>query len=175
MSLIVVETTVDQPLTAEVLQDADSRVLPCLEARHAKWRYSLLSSDRQRMICTFEAPDAEAVRESYRKARVEFNKMWAAQMISPDEGLSAWNEPILKVFEGTYPDGFTDQQWQEASQLILPCYAERGIEWIRSYVSLDRTRMICELNAPDAEVIREAHRKFGIPFDRVWSAQLLKD
>jgi Protein of unknown function (DUF4242) len=38
----------------------------------------------------------------------------------------------------------------------------------------DRTRVVCELNAPDAEVIREVHRKFDIPFDRTWSAMVLK-
>lgn len=174
MTLIVVETTVERPFTAEGLQDADRRVMPCLEARDAKWRYSLLSSDRQRMICTFEAPDAESVRESYRKGGVEFSKIWVAQIIAPEGGSPVWNEPFLKVFEGTYLGGFSDEQWQEANRLILPCYAQLNVEWIRSYISFDRTRIVCELNAPDAEVIRESHRKFGIPFDRVWSAQLLK-
>lgn len=174
MALIVVETVVEQPLTDEALQEADSRALPCLQARNARWCYSLLSSNRQRMICTFEAPDVESVRVAYRKARVEFNRMWAAEMLVPEGATPMWNEPALKVLESSYPDGLTDQQWQEASQLMLPCYAERKIEWLRSYVSLDRTRVVCEFNAPDAEVIREAHHKFGVAFDRVWSAQLLK-
>jgi hypothetical protein len=174
MSLVVVETSVDQPITAEFLKDADSRVLPCLQARNAVWRYSLLSSNRQRMICTFEAPDAESVRESYRKAGIGFGKMWAAQIITPDGIPPVWDEPNLKVIESTYPNGFTDEQWQNATQLLLPCYADHNIEWIRSYVSLDRTRMVCELNAPDAETIRQTHRKFEIPFDSLWSAQLLK-
>ena len=172
MSSIKVETTTDRPITAEML--ADTRVLDCLEVRNAKWRYSLLSADRHCMICTFEAPDAESVRQAYRQADVGFSKIWTAQVIEPEGVPPVWNEPILKVLEGSYPDGFTDEEWNEAQRLILPCYEERGIEWVRSYTSLDKTRVVCELNAPHAQVIREAHGKAGIPFDRVWCAEVLK-
>ena len=172
MSSIKVETTTDRPITAEML--ADTRVLDCLEVRNAKWRYSLLSADRHCMICTFEAPDAESVRQAYRQADVGFSKVWTAQVIEPEGVLPVWNEPILKVLEGSYPNGFTDEEWNEANRLILAYYQERGIEWVRSSVSLDKTRVVCELNAPDTEVIREAHGKAGIPFDRVWCAEVLK-
>jgi hypothetical protein len=73
MSLIKVETTTDRPITAKML--ADTRVLDCLGARNAKWHYCLLSADRDRMICTFEAPDAESVRQAYRQADVGFSKV----------------------------------------------------------------------------------------------------
>jgi len=153
---------------------ADTRVLDCFEVRNAKWRYSLLSADRHRMICTFEAPDAESVRQAYRQADVGFSKVWMAQVIEREGVTPVWNEPILKVLEGSYPNGFTDEEWNEAQRLILACYEERGIEWVRSYASLDKTRVVCELNAPDAEVIQETHSKAGIPFDRVWCAEVLK-
>ena len=172
MSLIKVETMTDQPITAEML--ADTRVLDCLEVRNGKWCYSLLSADRHRMICTFEAADAESVRQAYRQADVGFSKVWTAQVIEPEGVPPLWNEPILKLLEGSYPNGFTDREWNEAHRLILRCYEERGIEWVRSYASLDKTRVVCELNAPDAEVIRETHGKTGIPFDRVWCPEVLK-
>ncbi|MEG5172561.1 DUF4242 domain-containing protein [Microcoleus sp. B3-D7] len=172
MSLIKVETVADRPITAEML--ADTRVLDCLGARNGTWRYSLLSADRHRMICTFEAPDAESVRQAYRQADVGFSKVWTAQVIEPEGVPPVWNEPILKLLEGSYPNGFTDEEWNEALRLILPCYQERGIEWVGSYASQDKTRVLWELNAPDAEVIREAHGKAGIPFDRVWSAEVLR-
>jgi hypothetical protein len=171
MSLVIVETTTDRPLTPEML--ADTRVLDCLEARNGKWRYSLLSADRQRMICTFDAPDAESVRGSYRKVGVEFDRMWTAEMRTPEAGEPEWNETALTVFECTYPR-LTEDEWKEVNRDILAWYAEHGVEWVRSYVSRDRTRMISELNAPDAEVIREAYGKFGIAVDRVWRAEVLK-
>jgi hypothetical protein len=125
------------------------------------------------MICYFAAPDAEAVRSSYRRAGGQFSRVWTAQKIEPEGTPPVLNPATVKVFEGTYPDGFTDEDWDTANRHILPCYGEHGVEWVCSHVSLDRTRMVCQLNAPDAEVIREAHRRFGIPFDRVWSATLI--
>ena len=56
---------------------------------------------------------------------------------------------------------------------ILKCYAEQDIEWIQSYVSLDRTKVITELNASDVEAIQAVQRKVGNSFDRVWSAKFL--
>ncbi|NJL49908.1 MAG: DUF4242 domain-containing protein [Leptolyngbyaceae cyanobacterium SM2_5_2] len=174
MALILVETLSDAPLTPENPTDTDFRVLQCLTERAATWRYSLLSSDRHRMICTFYAPDAESVRESYRRAGGVFNSIWTATMIQPEGEQPQHREGYLKVFQGTYPQGFTEEQWDEANRHLLPCYAERGVEWVQSYLSLDRTRVTCELNAPDADIIREAHRRFDIPFDCVWSAMLIQ-
>ena len=171
MSLVIVETTTDRPITAEML--GDTRVLDCLEARNAKWRYSLLSADRQRMICTFDAPDAESVRDSYRKAGAGFDRTWTAEIRTPEAGEPQWNETALKVFEATYPQ-LTEDEWNETNRDLLAWYAEHGVEWVRSYVSIDRTRVISELNAPDAEVIREAYREFGLAGDRVWCAAVLK-
>lgn len=173
MSLVIVETLAEQPITLEYLSEADARVLPCLEERNAKWRYSLLSSDRCRMICTFEAPDAEAVQQAYRKGGGRFSRMWSGTLIRPEGVAPQRNPSLLKVIEGTYPP-LSEDDWNEASSKTLHCYTERGIEWIQSYLSLDRTKLICELNAPDLESVREVQRKLGIPFDRVWSAQVLR-
>jgi Protein of unknown function (DUF4242) len=174
MSFVIVETLVDYPLTPENPTDTDLRILACLAERQVTWRYSLLSSDRTRMICIFAAPDAESVRESYRKGGGDFKQIWTAELILPDGRPPQRNESILKVFEGTFPEGLTQAEWDEANRQVLPCYAERGVEWVHSYVSRDRTRVVCELNSPDAEIIRETHRKFDIPYDRVWSAMVIK-
>lgn len=171
MSLIIVENAAEHPLTDEVLHEADQQLLPCLEARNATWRYSLLSADRYRMICTFDAPDAESVRDSYYKLGLS-RVVWAGELIKPEGHQPQRNAALLKVFEGTFPP-LSEQDWDTATNKLLQCYAELGIEWIQTYLSLDRTRIICELNAPDAESIREAQCPVGISFDRVWSAQLL--
>lgn len=173
MSLIIIETYLDEPITDEFLTETGERVLPCLAVREADWQYSLLSSDRHRMVCVFAAPDVGAVLDSYRMADVPFSRMWSASRLSPDAPQPLRKEPILKVFEGTYPGGVSDQDWEEIKQQLLPCYLQEGIEWVQTYISRDRTRMVCEINAPDAEVIREAHRRFNIPFERVWSATVL--
>lgn len=173
MSLVIVETLAEQPITDEILHDAEQQITPCLQARNAKWCYSLLSTDRLRLICTYDAPDAASVREAYHKGGFTSSRAWTGVLLKP-EGIQPQHKvDLLKVFEGTYPS-LSEDDLNETRDKTLPCYAERGIEWIQSYISLDRTRVICELNAPDVESVRAAQRKLGIPFDRVWSAQLLK-
>jgi hypothetical protein len=171
MAIIKVETVSDRPIIPEILQDEYSLKLPCLEARNARWQYSLLSVDRDRMICTFEAPDAESVRQAYRQANADFGKkIWTALVIDRESFLPVGNEAILQVFEGIYPNGLTDADWNE----ILTCDREGGIELVGSYISLDKTRVLCELKASDAAAIREVYSKAGIKCDRIWSAEVLQ-
>ncbi len=173
MAIVIVETLATEPLAPENPTDTDLRVLGCLAERNATWRYSLLSSDRLRMICTFEAPDAESVRTSYRQAGGFFSRIWSGEWLTPEGRQPQPQASQLKVMEGTYaPIGAA--ALNDLSHQTLSCYAERGIEWIQSYLSHDRTRLICELNAPDAESVRAAQHRIGVPYDRIWSALIIK-
>jgi hypothetical protein len=52
------------------------------------------------------------------------------------------------------------------------CLELRGARWMRSYLTPDGRRALCEFEAPDAESVREAFRMSGQPYDRAWVAQL---
>ena len=84
MAVLVLEQSFEIPITPEELNDCAARVDRCLEAHGARWMRSYLSLDRKRMICEFEAADAEQVRESYRSAGVNFDGVWSADMYSRD-------------------------------------------------------------------------------------------
>jgi hypothetical protein len=81
-TVMIVEMSFDPPLTDEEHDRTANRLDPCLEAHGAMWMRSYLSNDRRRMICHFEAADAEAVRESYRSAGMKFDRVWTASMYS---------------------------------------------------------------------------------------------
>jgi hypothetical protein len=80
MAHLIVEQTFDPPLTDEEHNRTAARLDPCLEAHGARWMRSYLSLDRKRMVCEFEAADAEAVRASYRSAGVTFERVWSAEL-----------------------------------------------------------------------------------------------
>jgi hypothetical protein len=84
MSTLIVEHTFATPLTDEEHDRASSRLTPCLEAHGARWMRSNLSTDRLRMVCEFEAVDAEAVRASYRSAGEPFDRVWASYLYKRD-------------------------------------------------------------------------------------------
>jgi len=52
------------------------------------------------------------------------------------------------------------------------CLELRGARWMRSYLTQEGRKAICEFEAPDAESVREAFRSAGQPYDRAWVASL---
>jgi hypothetical protein len=80
LSRIIVEHTYDPPMTDEQHHAASKRLDPCLAAHGATWVRTYLSADKRRMVCEFEAPDAEAVRVSFNNADVKFERAWTAEV-----------------------------------------------------------------------------------------------
>lgn len=58
----------------------------------------------------------------------------------------------------------------------LHCREARNVVWIRSLMSRDRRRTVCELEASDADTVREVYRQAGVKFERVcpYFSQILK-
>lgn len=80
MARLISELTFDEPLTDEDHERESERLDPCLERYGARWRRTYLSADRRRMICEFEAPDAESVRMAHHAAEVPFGRVWKAEV-----------------------------------------------------------------------------------------------
>jgi len=81
MPCIVVERTFAQPPSDEDLTAAGIRERPCLATYGVIWRRSILSADRLRMVCQYEAPDAESVRKVQREAGNAFERVWPGNVI----------------------------------------------------------------------------------------------
>ena len=57
---------------------------------------------------------------------------------------------------------------------LTPCREIYGVSWKRSLLSNDRRRMVCEYEAPDAETVRKVQREAGLPFDRIYPAEVIE-
>ena len=79
MAYLIVEQTFDPPLTDDEHNRMGQRLDACLGSYGGRWMRSYLSTDRRRMVCEFEAADAEAVRQSYRSSGVKFDRVWTAE------------------------------------------------------------------------------------------------
>ncbi|EDX82835.1 hypothetical protein S7335_13 [Synechococcus sp. PCC 7335] len=80
----------------------------------------------------------------------------------------------LIVVETTYNPPIDQALWDELVERSAPCMTERNIVWKRTYLSRDRTRSICELEAADADTVRAAYQKGKVPYDQIWSANLIE-
>ncbi|HXX70283.1 MAG TPA: nickel-binding protein [Polyangiaceae bacterium] len=85
MARVIVEQAFSEPLTDERYAEFSKKLDPCMQVRSALWRRSSLSLDRLRLICEFEAPDAEAVREALRSAGIKFERVWTANVYAIED------------------------------------------------------------------------------------------
>jgi len=81
MPRIVVERTFETPQSDADMQVVADRERPCLSAYAVTWKRSLVSADRKRMICEYEAADAETMRRIQREAGAQFDRIWVGEAI----------------------------------------------------------------------------------------------
>jgi Protein of unknown function (DUF4242) len=85
MARVIVEQAFTEPLTDERYGQLAKQLDPCLDVRNGVWRRSSLSKDKLRLVCEFEAPDAESVREALRLAKVPYERVWAADVFAVED------------------------------------------------------------------------------------------
>jgi hypothetical protein len=81
MTTIIVERRFAAPVAEADIAAFAARQQECLTIHGVTRRRSLLSRDRQRMICEYEAPDAESVRRVQRQAEGPFESVWVADAL----------------------------------------------------------------------------------------------
>lgn len=68
----------DRPFDVDRYRDAQVRNASCLDIHGVRHVVSYITPDRRRMICVFEAPDAEAVRQTSRQLGYSYDSVWLA-------------------------------------------------------------------------------------------------
>jgi hypothetical protein len=92
MARVMVEQVFTEALTDERYADFAKRVDACVEVRKGAWRRSAMALDRLRVVCEFEAPDAESVREAYRVSGVPYERIWTANVYAVEDYPEAMNK-----------------------------------------------------------------------------------
>ncbi|HSN70967.1 MAG TPA: nickel-binding protein, partial [Steroidobacteraceae bacterium] len=80
---VLVERSFEHPVRLEDIQAIEDGASWCLEAHRVKFAQTFFSSDRKRMLCLYQAPDAESVRLAQREARMPVDAVWAFSRIGP--------------------------------------------------------------------------------------------
>ena len=80
MAKIVVERLFEEPVEFETIQKMEDEWQWRLDLYKVKFLQTFFAADRKRMICVYEAPDAEAVRSANRQAGVPFEAVWSASV-----------------------------------------------------------------------------------------------
>ncbi len=78
------------------------------------------------------------------------------------------------IVERSFAPPISDSELEAVVERMTPCLALHDVRWVRSYLSSDRQRMVCEYEARDAESVRKVQHEAGARFDRVWDGQLIE-
>jgi hypothetical protein len=168
MSLVVVERAFVEPVAFADIQAKEDAGQWCLDSHRVRFVFSLFARDRKRMVCLYQAPDAEAVRAAQRTLAMPVASVWAATALMPDRALGA--EAI--VVERAVPSPITIDQVRAMEQASAWCFEAHRVEPLQTYLSADHMKALCVFRAPDAESVRLANREAALPVASVWPAEL---
>jgi len=80
---VLVTRAFPEPVTLEAIQAIEDAAAWCLDTHRVKFARTFFSRDRKRMICLYQAPDAEAVRLAQREAGMPLESVWPFHLIAP--------------------------------------------------------------------------------------------
>jgi hypothetical protein len=169
MPTVVVERAFAQPVAFADIQAVESRGASCLDSHGVRFLKSYFSRDRRRMICLYDAPDAESVRIAERKAGVPFDEAWSARVIR-HEGADLEDDAI--VVERLLPRPLDEAGIRKAAADGAWCREQYGCRIVWTFLSPDGLRCVCVFAAPDAESVRQSQRQSGMPYEAAWPASV---
>lgn len=77
MELVIVERRFEAPVDFAKVQASEDEHAWCLRQHDVRFLRSYFARDRQRMICLYLAPDAEAVRRVNDVAGLPYEAIWS--------------------------------------------------------------------------------------------------
>jgi len=78
---VAVERRWEEPVVLDDIQAIEDAGAGCLATHQVRFARTFFSSDRRRMICLYQAPDAEAVRNAQRQAGMPVESIWAFRQV----------------------------------------------------------------------------------------------
>ena len=172
MEHVVVERAPDTRITLEDAVAAYEEGKWCLDLYRVTLLRSFVSRSGNRMACVYTAPDAESVRNTTQDPTFPVTGVWRSTLHGPGHRPQ---QPDLErvVVTRSFPEPPDFDEVQAREDAVGWCLDMHNVTFVETFFSLDRTRMLCLYDAPDAEAVRHANRESGIPFDDIWSCDLL--
>ena len=169
MTDVFLERAFETPLTESDVFAIAEKSGWCFELHRVDWHGSFLSSDGRRMVCWFDGPDAESARLALRKADADIRVLWSGTVHDAPGTTQADVAAANVLVERSFDTPVTLESIQEIEDAASGCLSAHHVQFVRTFFSRDRKRMICLYRAPDAESVRVAQRQADMPVDRVWA------
>jgi hypothetical protein len=80
---VLVGRRFEEPANLEEIQAIEDAGAGCLETHRVRFVRTYFSRDGKRMLCLYQAPDAESVRIAQREAGMPVDRVWAVRQFRP--------------------------------------------------------------------------------------------
>jgi hypothetical protein len=78
------------------------------------------------------------------------------------------------IVERVFEQPVAAEDLEARLQNVGGCHSAHRVRFVRTFLSADGLRAICEYEAPDAEAVRAVNRQLNAPFERIWTARVLQ-
>ena len=163
MNHIILERQFEPHLSPDDFLELAMDSASCLSLYRVEWQESLLSTDGARLLCRFQAPDAESVRQVARDPRARSRIAWTGTV--HDTGREGLADVVVAR---SFDEPTTVEAMQAIEDARAWCLEQREVTFLRTFFSADCKRMLCLYQAPDAESVRQAQQEANMPVERVW-------
>jgi hypothetical protein len=147
---VILEREFDPRLTPDEFRCMALDSVDCLSMYRVEWQESMLATDGTRLLCRFQAPDAESVRQVAQGPGVRARVAWTGTVHDTGRDGTA-NVLVARRFD----EPTTVEAMQAIEDAGAWCLEQR----------------LCLYQAPDAESVRQAQREAGMPVERVWACR----
>ena len=168
--LVIVKRSFEEPVAMADLEARADAVAWCFQQHGVQVLRSYFAIDRRTMISLYRAPDAEAVRETQRRAGLPVTSIWTAVVIGNVEVPAVSPPRTMIIVEREFPDPVTMELVEQTLSREGHCFSIHRADLLASHLARDGGRMVCVFSAPDAESVRIANRQIGMPVANAWPA-----
>lgn len=135
-----------------------------------RWVRSYASADRTKTFCIYEGPSERAVRDAAALNGLPVDHVVEVPVDltpGPTEEPKPGAASRRFLVERAFGPGALDGLDADAKRKVNETNARLGVRWIHSFASADLTKTFCVYEGPNADAVRTAASRNGIPADRV--------
>lgn len=171
MSVVIYSRPIETPVTPDLVREMAREADGCFNLHRVDWRDSYLATARDRMVCWYQAPDAESARLALRQLGSDMNAVWSGELV--EQGASEAEEASdgYAIAELVFDTPLSEAAFDELKDALSRLDAAQDMSFRRGFLRGTRDRMICIFRAADVEALQNALGTLEVKPASTWSCE----
>lgn len=136
----------------------------CFGLHRVNWKESFLAANGGRMLCWYEAPDAESARIALRQLKASMEGVWPGTVIGEDGTDSPALSDVNFLAELRLPE-----PRGQCLAAVAAALRQEDAALVRGFVSTTEPKAVCVVHAPSDRAVRTALESTDVLPEAVWA------